>query len=447
MRFVSAITSCSGSSEQTAAAMAGAVRQFDRPRQMRTEGASDVSIAAPASRTEIGVVYFAGMVQGLALVTFPAASAIFTGADGFGFDSTRYGALFVPQVVMAVLASGLAPQLARRWGLRRVLLLGIAGNIVSMALLALSRLLLGAPGSAFVLLLVATGALGLGFGATVMALNTYAEAFFPEQADDAVLALNALLGLGTALAPVLVAVVTGMGVWWLLPLVVASILALIIAVVLAQVSRPDLAIDRGARGAIGAEALPGRYWLYAAAVFLYGILETLNGNWAPLYLSGERGVSPRGASMALATFWAMVTVGRVLVAAIAVRVPARSIYLALPLLLVITFQLASRVQGELGGILAFGMSGLACSAFLPLSISFGGGEFPRLSAVMAGGMIAFYQLGYGVAAFATGPLRDLMRLRFSTIFASGSAIAVLLVVVAALIVRWPRVVDRHPPKT
>jgi MFS transporter, FHS family, glucose/mannose:H+ symporter len=413
---------------------------------MRTEAAFVVSVSVPASRTEIGVVYFAGMVQGLTLVMFPAASAIFTGPEGFGFDSTRYGAMFVPQVVMAVLASALAPRLARRWGLRRVLLLGIAGDIVSMALLALSRLLLGAPDSAFVVLLVATGALGLGFGATVMALNTYAEAFFPGRADGAVLALNALLGLGTALAPVLVAVVAGMGAWWLLPLAVAFILALIFAVMLAQPSRPDFAIDRDARGATGAEALPLRYWLYAAAVFLYGILETLNGNWAPLYLSGERGVSPRGASMALAAFWAMVTVGRVLVAAISDRVAVRSIYLALPLLLLITFQIASRVQGEMGGIVAFALAGLACSAFLPLSISFGGDEFPRLAAVMAGGLIAFYQLGYGVAAFATGPLRDLMQLRLSMIFASGSAIAVPLVVVAAVIVRSPLVADRHPPK-
>jgi MFS transporter, FHS family, glucose/mannose:H+ symporter len=413
---------------------------------MRTEAAFVVSVSVPASRTEIGVVYFAGMVQGLTLVMFPAASAIFTGPEGFGFDSTRYGAMFVPQVVMAVLASALAPRLARRWGLRRVLLLGIAGDIVSMALLALSRLLLGAPDSAFIVLLIATGALGLGFGAAVMALNTYAEAFFPGRADRAVLALNALLGLGTALAPVLVAVVTALGAWWLLPLAVALVLSLIFAVVLAQPPRPDFASDRDARGVIGAKALPLRYWLYAAAVFLYGILETLNGNWGPLYLSGERGVSPRGASMALAAFWAMVTVGRVLVAAISVRVPARAIYLALPVLLLITFQIASRVQGDIGGILAFAMAGLACSAFLPLSISFGGDEFPRLAAVVAGGLIAFYQLGYGIAAFTTGPLRDLMQWRLSTIFASGSAIAVPLIVVAALIVRGPRLVGRCPPK-
>jgi MFS transporter, FHS family, glucose/mannose:H+ symporter len=398
-----------------------------------------MSASAPASRTEIGVVYFTAIVQGLALVTFPAASAIFTSPDGFGFDSTRYGTMFVPQVVLAILASGLAPTLARRWNLRRVLLVGIAGDIVSMALLALSRLLLGAPDMAFGMLLVATGALGLGFGATVMALNTYAEAFFPRRTDGAVLALNALLGLGTALAPVLVAIVMSMGVWWLLPVVVACILVLIFAVVLMEPLRADPAMtaERGAPRPIGARTLPRRFWFYAAAVFLYGILETLNGNWATLYLSGERGVSARGASMALAAFWAMVTVGRVLIAVISARVPARSIYVGLPLLLLITFQLASRVQGETEGILAFGMAGLACSAFLPLSISFGGNEFPRLSAVMAGGLIAFYQLGYGVAAFGTGPLRDLIGLPFSMIFAAGSVVALPLAVIAALIIRRP----------
>src|SRR5438132_4573706 len=204
-----------------------------------------VNASATASRAEIGVVYFAAVVQGLALVTFPAPSSIFTSPGGFGFDSTRYGTMFVPQVVLAILASGLAPKLARRWSLRRVLLVGFAGNIVSMALLALTRLLLGMPDMAFAVLLVATGALGLGFGATVMALNTYAETFFPQRADGAVLALNALLGLGTALAPVLVAIVVAMGIWWLLPVGVACILMVISG---AAVSEP-LKASAGTAGA------------------------------------------------------------------------------------------------------------------------------------------------------------------------------------------------------
>jgi FHS family glucose/mannose:H+ symporter-like MFS transporter len=404
----------------------------------QAEGTFVVSASAVASRTEIAVVYLAAVVQGLALVTFPAASSIFTSPDGFGFDSTRYGTMFLPQVVLAVLASGLAPKLARRWSLRRVLLMGFAGDIVSMALLALSVLLLGAPDMAFGILLVASGALGLGFGATVMALNTYAETFFPESADRAVLLLNALLGLGTALAPVLVAAVIAIEAWWLLPVVVAGIMMLILGVALAQPLRASAeTVGSGAPRRIGWSGLPPRFWLYAAAVLLYGVLETLSGNWAMLYLSGERGVSARGASYALTAFWTMVTVGRLLIAAISRWVPARWIYVALPILLLVAFQFASHAQSETGGIIALGLAGLACSAFLPLSISFGGNEFPRLSAVMAGELIAFYQLGYGIAAFGIGPLHDLVGLSFSTLFASGSIVAVPLAVVATLVIRRP----------
>jgi FHS family glucose/mannose:H+ symporter-like MFS transporter len=394
-----------------------------------------VSASATASRTEIGVVYIAAVVQGLALVTFPAASSIFTSADGFGFDSTRYGALFLPQVLLAILTSAFAPRLARRWTLRRVLLAGLAGDVVSMVLLALSRLLLATPDMAFGVLLFATGALGLGFGATVMALNTYAEAFFPRSADRAVLALNALLGLGTALAPVLVAVVVGLGAWWLLPVVVACIAALLFGVAYAQPLRTAAGSAHGQPTSLNWVDLPRRFWLYAAAVFVYGIVETLNGNWAMLYLSGERGVSTQGASFALAAFWVMVTVGRVLIAAISRLVPARWIYVALPALSLMVFQLAARVEGEAGGIIVFGLAGLACSGFLPLSISFAGGEFPHLSAVMAGGLIAFYQLGYGVAAFGIGPLQGLLGLSFSTIFAAGSLVAAPIVVIAWFVIQ------------
>jgi MFS family permease len=387
-----------------------------------------------ARRTEIGVVYGAAVMQGLALVTFPAASAIFTSPDGFGFDSTRYGTMFVPQVVLAIFAAALAPKLARRWSLRRVLLAGLASDILSMSLLALGRLLIGAPDVAFAVLLIATAALGFGFGAAVMALNTYAEAFFPERTDGAVLALNALLGLGTALAPVFVAIVVALGAWWLLPVVVACVMALLFGVASTQ----PLHVSAGAEDTltpISWSRLPPRFWLYAAAVFLYGMLETLNGNWSMLYLSSERGVSSRDASFALTAFWVMVTVGRVLIAAISRWVAARWIYVVLPLLLLVTFQIAARVQDETEGIVAFGLAGLACSAFLPLSISFSGNEFPRLSAVMAGELIAFYQLGYGVAAFGIGPLHDQLGLTFAAIFAAGSIVALPLAVVAALVTR------------
>jgi predicted MFS family arabinose efflux permease len=57
------------------------------------------------------------------------------------------------------------------------------------------------------------------------------------------------------------------------------------------------------------------------------------------------------------------------------------------------------------GILAFGLAGLGCSALLPLTISVGQAQLVG-SASVAGGVIACYQLGYGIAAFGAGPLQD-----------------------------------------
>jgi fucose permease len=393
-----------------------------------------------AKRSEIGLVYLAGLVQGVALVTFPAASSIFTSPhpQGYGFSSSQYGAMFLPQVVLAILASSLAPALARRWHLKRVLLLGLSSNLVSMTLLTLSTLFMSSTNLAFGILLFATAALGLGFGATVMAANTYAEEFFPERADGAVLALNALLGTGTALAPLFVAVFVGLGAWWLLPVLVG--VALLVLLLFSARVPLQVAADRGAPHSAQAgmgflSGLPRRFWLYAAVVLLYGIVETLNGNWSGLYLTQQRGVPTQWASLALTAFWGMVTIGRVLAAVASPRVPARWIYIGLPTLLVVAFLVISQVSTAIGGVFAFGFAGLACSAFFPLSISFGGEEFTRLKAVISGELIAFYQVGYGIAAFGVGPLREVTGVSLSTIYAGASLVAGAMIVLAFLVIR------------
>src|SRR5215467_8696443 len=280
-------------------------------------------------QAEAGLIYVTGLVQGLALVTFPAASSIFTSPHGFGFSASRYGMMFIPQVILAILTSSLAPRLAGRWTLKRVFLAGLSADLFAMILLALSRLLQDSRGAAYGVLLVATGSLGFGFGAAVMAMNTYAEKFSPGRENRAVLVLNALLGSGTALAPLFVAIFLGLGAWWLMPLMVAvALLALLLFS-----AREPLEASVGAADSSRSKHLPGGFWLFAAAVLLYGIAETLNGNWSGPYLTGERGVSARGASFALTAFWGMVTIGRILFAVLSSRKTVRWIYISLPVVL------------------------------------------------------------------------------------------------------------------
>jgi fucose permease len=384
----------------------------------------------PRSGPTIALLYLAGIVQGLALVTFPATSAIFTSPSGFNLSGAQYGAMFIPQVVLAIAASALGPWLAGRFGLRGVLLLGLGGDLLSMALLSASPLLMGST-AAFSLLCIATGALGLGFGATVMALNTLVEGLSPGRADSAILALNALLGLGTALAPILVTLFAALGAWWALPLLMTILAALL----LSTFSLMGRSLNPPPSMATVAGELSSRFWLYAAATLLYGVVETLSGNWATLYLSAQRHASPQEASFALTAFWALVTLGRVIFALLGRWLPPRWVYVALPILLAFIFQIVAHVQDAATGIAAFAAAGLACSAFLPLSISFSGAEFPRRAATMSGELIAFYQVGYGVAAFGVGPLHDFGGFAYSSAFSLGSVGALLLAAVAWAVAR------------
>src|SRR5665213_408028 len=116
---------------------------------------------------EIISVYFAGVVQGVALVTFPAAAAVFTSPSAYGLSATSYGVLFVPQAVLAIVASLLGAGLRRRLGAKRIYHLGLLANLLAMGLLVVSSFVMKDHGPAYAILLSATACLGAGFGFTV----------------------------------------------------------------------------------------------------------------------------------------------------------------------------------------------------------------------------------------------------------------------------------------
>jgi len=205
-------------------------------------------------------------------------------------------------------------------------------------------------------------------------------------------------------------------------------------------ARLPLRADAAAGGAGQARGrLPARFWLYAAFAVCYGICETMNGNWSQLEMTTRLGASATQASLALASFWAMVTVGRVLFAAVGRWLPERVTYHILPLVLVGTFLgIGSLTRpAAAAGIALFALAGLGCSALLPLTISFGEEDLTAISVAMAGGVIAFYQLGYGIAACGVGPLQDAG--------ASLSAIFGFTAIIAAAMALLSFFVTRHRP--
>jgi predicted MFS family arabinose efflux permease len=388
-----------------------------------------------AERREISAVYTAGVIQGIALVTFAAVSSVFQIAP-YSLSNTEYGGMSLPQAVTAILSSLLGAGLTRKIGAKRVLLLGLTADLLSMLLLFASYFMTGVHPVAYALLLGATGFLGIGFGFVVPSINTFTAAFFPKMVDQAILTLNALLGLGTALAPIFAAIFVGLGIWLGLPILMSalSLGLLLYTMRLPLTAGSQAGADESSRSP-STGGIPPRFWVYAAFALLYGVCETTNWYWAILFM-GSIGASPTFASFALTLFWGTVTGGRVLFAFIGKWCPPRVAYRALPVIIALAFAAtACTPKGHpLIGLFTFGLAGLGCSAMLPLVISFSQGELTTMSASVAGGMIGFYQIGFGIGAFGVGPLQSLCKLSLSAIYGWTILPAVLLTVLAFIIV-------------
>ncbi len=105
-------------------------------------------------------------------------------------------------------------------------------------------------------------------------------------------------------------------------------------------------------------------------------------------------------------------------------------------MLVVTFVLTGQLsRGDAAaGIAVFGLAGLGCSALLPLTIGFGEEELTTMSAAVVGGIIAFYQLGYGIAAFGAGPLQN-AGISLSAIFGGTAIVAAVMAGLSFLVVK------------
>jgi fucose permease len=198
--------------------------------------------------------------------------------------------------------------------------------------------------------------------------------------------------MATALAPVFIAIFVGLGIWWGLPVLVGVLILGLLLFSAAQALKDGAASHAAHKGKI---KIPARFWIFAIFALLYGVCETMNGNWAVPYLTKHCGASAFMASLALAIFWSMVTAGRILFAAIEKWFPERMVCRVLPFVIAVAFIATACVPktSPFFGILTFALAGLGCSALLPLTISFGQKELTTIAASAAGGLIAFYQIG------------------------------------------------------
>lgn len=385
----------------------------------------------PVARPAVLIVYAAALLQGMTLVSFPAVSAVLK--QDLALTDADHGAIFLPQVAFAIAGAIAGGALTRTIGLKALLALALAANAASQALLAGSAAT--STGGGVALLFIGTASLGLGFGLIGGPINAYPPLLFPHRSQTAIVAAHTLVGLGLAVGPLIAGPFVNAGAWYGFPVSLAC------ACVIAALAAVLIPLPQ-AEPATGAEATAPRpltspiFWLFAAIAVIYAFAEGTFSSWAVIFLRDGRGLPAMTASYALSAFWGALVVGRLLVSVLVVRLPARTVWIVLPVLMIAAFWFVSYADNAVTGIAAFALAGLACSAFLPLTISLAVERFPHSVAWVSSMLIAALMTGVGVGSYLVGLLQTMVSLdvlyRLSSLYP-----ALVLVLVWVVLSRSP----------
>ena len=165
----------------------------------------------------LGIVYGTALLHGLMLVSYPASSTFLKSMRGL--TDRQYGLVFLPQLALALVGATAGGWLARRIGLRTLLVLALLGTVgAELALAAAGKM---AGPLVFPLAALSAACTGLAFGLGAAPLNALPALLLPERPQPALVALHTGMGAGLALGPILVARLLESGRWISFPLGVA----------------------------------------------------------------------------------------------------------------------------------------------------------------------------------------------------------------------------------
>lgn len=379
---------------------------------------------------QLGLIDCLGFLCGMTFVLLPAASNMLTSPDHYNLSNYAYGLLFLPFVFAFLLAfSYLTPKA----NVKSTLAVGIGLIALALLFLTLSNT---APGKYPLNLCILVGVsafLGAGVGLTWPALHSLAAHLDSIHRAFAPATLLASFGLGAACIPLLVSHFALQDLWWLAPITLFAgwVLLFNFAIFLPILSFPQ-AQDLPEKHT-GVFNLSWTFWLFFTVVLLYGFCETALSNWIPIYMHSVKKLTFTEANLALASFWLMMTLGRVLIGFGTLLISFRWFYIFLPLAIFWALGIVPEVFSASDLIIACGIAGATCSAFLPLSMYFGQVVHPGNAASVSSGLLIAYMLGYGFGAYGVAELIHMSKIPLEATFFFASLPAAFMTILAWLI--------------
>lgn len=218
-------------------------------------------------------------------------------SEGGGMETVRNLLVFA-----VLLAAGM---LAQRWGKKRFLTLG--------QYIIAAGLLLGSVAQNYGTLVIALMLLGIGGGFSEALLNPLVVDIHKQQAGKFLNISHAFYPIGIVGAALVFGELLSQGFSWRVIFQIAAVGALIVAVLFSIMRFPPSEKDDSSYPKLFASILSkGGFWLFAAALFLGGSIESALTFWSRSYVDTYLSDVPRAGAFAVVVFAAAMAVGRFL---------------------------------------------------------------------------------------------------------------------------------------
>lgn len=344
----------------------------------------------------IVIVFLLAFFTGVNFVVFPALGTAFTDSSIFELSSSQFGNLFIPQVVCIIISCLGAPFLVNRFGPKKVLISGLLLMIFSTAILWMLQFLMNERSVLFPVLMVLVAFTGSGFGLSITTLNPLAASLFEEQRSSAILILNFLVGLGTSTSPLMMNLIGNVNNWMYVPAIIFVLVTVIFILFL------FLKLEKGTFFELPNHfKIPSKLWIFFIAIILYGFIEGTFGSFGAIILK-NLGLDNDKASLGLSLFWGGIAVNRLLFGIFSKKNDLSYVFLLSPLLVAgLLFLLWLNSNVNILVLMMF-LIGFFMGSIFPGSIGWGTVEFPSLSVLVSGFLMAANQIGTGIITNVLG---------------------------------------------
>ncbi|WP_082891071.1 MFS transporter [Chryseobacterium glaciei] len=369
---------------------------------------------------QIVIIFLLAFFTGVNFVVFPALGTAFTDASLFGLSSSQFGNLFIPQVICIIISCLGAPFLVNKFGPKIVLVAGLLLMITSTGILWMLQFFMNDKSLLFPVLMILVAFTGSGFGLSITTLNPLAASLFEKNKSSAILILQFLVGLGTSTSPMMMNLIGNVKNWMYVP---AGIFVLVLIIFVLFLF---LKLEKGTFFELPKHfKIPSKLWIFFIAIVLYGFIEGTFGSFGAIILKNQ-GLDNNKASLGLSLFWGGIALNRLLFGIFSKNNDLSYVFLFSPLivagllLLLILFPNVNIV------VLMMFLIGFFMGSIFPGSIGWGTVEFPTLSVLVSGFLMAANQIGTGIITNVLGNFSNQTNIIFHFLIVCMVVICVLL---------------------